>query len=109
MIARIWHAYTTAANADTYETYLLSQIVPGIEREHECTVAVLRQDRPSEEEVQFVTICYFDTLDQIRAFAGQDYERCVVPSYARPLLARYDERAQHFTIRKPAFDPDSQA
>jgi hypothetical protein len=29
MIARIWHGYTTPANADTYEATLKPDILPG--------------------------------------------------------------------------------
>jgi len=38
----------------------------------------------------------FDTLDAIRAFAGEDYETPVLEPTALALLSRYDPRAQHF-------------
>ena len=44
-----------------------------------------------------VTLTRFDTLDAIRAFAGDDYEIPVLEPTARALLSRYDQRAQHFT------------
>jgi hypothetical protein len=41
----------------------------------------------------------FDALDAVRYFAGIDLEAAVVPANARALLARFDERSQHYEIR----------
>jgi hypothetical protein len=41
-------------------------------------------------------ITRFDSLDAVRAFAGEDYEIPVIEPTARVLLSRYDERAQHY-------------
>jgi heme-degrading monooxygenase HmoA len=51
------------------------------------------------EEMEFVTIMLFDSLDAVREFAGQDYEVAVVPEKARAVLSRFDERSQHYEIR----------
>jgi hypothetical protein len=50
-------------------------------------------------EVEFVTIMWFDSLDAVRSFAGEDYEVAVVPQKARALLARFDARSQHYEVR----------
>lgn len=61
---------------------------------------LLRRD--VDEGVEFGTICWFTSLDAVRAFAGADYEVAVVPSHARALLAHYDERPQHYeTVLQP--------
>ena len=52
--------------------------------------------RSDAEEVAFVTLTRFDSLDAIRAFAGDDYEVPVLEPEALALLARYDDRALHF-------------
>jgi hypothetical protein len=51
-------------------------------------------------EVEFVTVMWFDTLDAVRVFAGQDYEVAVVPPKARAILAHFDERSQHYEVRE---------
>jgi heme-degrading monooxygenase HmoA len=51
------------------------------------------------EEVEFVTIMVFDSLDAVREFAGEDYELAVVPEKARAVLSHFDERSQHYEIR----------
>jgi hypothetical protein len=42
----------------------------------------------------------FDSLDAVRAFAGDDYEVAVVPPKARALLAHFDQRSQHYQVIK---------
>ncbi len=95
MISRIWHGWTTRENADAYEALLRAEILPGITKiEGFRGVHLLRRD--VEDEVEFVTICWFDTWEAVRAFAGEDYEVAVVPPEARRLLARFDPRSQHY-------------
>ncbi len=100
MIKRIWHGWTTPSNADVYEGLLLREVIVGI-REREIPgfqdIQVLRRD--TGEEVEFVTIMTFDSLDAVREFAGEDYEACVVPQAARKVLARFDVRSQHYELR----------
>jgi hypothetical protein len=103
MIARVWHGYTTPENADAYERLLQSEILPGIEKAHKYGAHLFRRDLPQQDEVEFITICYFDSLDDVRAFAGEDYEVPVIVPRARALLKHFDQRSQHFEIkRQPA-------
>ena len=51
------------------------------------------------DEIEFVTIMRFDSLDAVREFAGEDYEVAVVPDKARAVLAHFDARSQHYEIR----------
>ena len=44
-----------------------------------------------------------DSLDAVRAFAGDDYEVAVVPPPARQLLSRFDERSSHY---EAVIEPD---
>ena len=101
MICRLWHGWTTPANADTYEQLLKHEIfegivgraIPGFR-----TIELGRRD--AGDMVEFVTIMWFDSLDAVRAFAGADYEAAVVPPAARAVLARYDARSVHYEVRE---------
>ena len=55
--------------------------------------------REAGDEVEFVTLTIFDSMDAVREFAGEDYEVAVVPPEARRLLSRFDERSAHYEIR----------
>ncbi len=100
MIARVWHGWTTPGNADKYETLLRVEIFVGIQKRRIPGfhgIQLLR--RAVGAEVEFVTIMQFDSPADVRKFAGEDYEAAVVPETARALLARFDERSQHYEIR----------
>jgi hypothetical protein len=100
MIGRIWHGWTTTENADAYESLLRHEILLGIQDRQIAGfrgIQLLR--RGLETEVEFVTMMWFDSIEAIRVFAGEDYEVAVVPPQARALLSRFDERSQHYEIR----------
>jgi heme-degrading monooxygenase HmoA len=100
MISRIWHGWTTPGNADAYETLLKVEIFVGIqERQIPGYRGIQLLRRSLGEEVEFVTIMRFDSLEAVRSFAGEDYEIAVVPPKARTLLSRFDPRSQHYEVR----------
>lgn len=95
MITRLWRGWTATENADAYESFLLGELFPSMRDIDGFQGAdVLR--RVGEDEVAFVTLTRFASLDAIRAFAGDDPEVPVLEPQALALLSRYDERAQHF-------------
>ena len=101
MISRIWHGWTTPANADAYEALLTREVLPGIHRVPGYLGAYLLR-RPAADEVEFVTVTLFTDLDAVRGFAGEDYEVAVVPPHARALLNHFDARSAHYeTILTP--------
>jgi heme-degrading monooxygenase HmoA len=100
MIGRIWHGWTSPQNADAYEALLKAEIFTGIEnREIQGYHGIQLFRRNVGDEVEFITIMWFDSLDSVAAFAGEDYEVAVVPPKARQLLAHFDARSQHYEIR----------
>ncbi len=100
MICRIWNGWTTAANAEAYEQLLLSEIAPAIvakEIPGFRRMQVLR-DVASDGEVCFTTLMWFDSLESIRSFAGEDHAVAVVPPQAQALLLRFDARSRHTDV-----------
>jgi heme-degrading monooxygenase HmoA len=101
MICRVWHGYTTSNNADTYENLLKEEIFTGIKdlkiRGYR-GIQLLR--RELDEETEFITLMWFETIDSVREFAGADYEQAVVPEKARLVLSRFDKRSQHYEVRE---------
>jgi antibiotic biosynthesis monooxygenase (ABM) superfamily enzyme len=97
MIARLWHGWTPPQNADAYEQFLRAKMFPSIHRVPGYLGAdLLRRD--AGDEIAFVTITRFESLESVRAFAGEDYEQAVVEPEARRLLSRFDERSEHYEV-----------
>ncbi len=100
MISRIWHGWTKPANADAYEALLKSEIFVGIQnRQIEWYRGIHLLRRNLADEVEFVTLKWFDSIEAVRTFAGPDYQVAVVPPKARVLLSRFDARSQHYEVK----------
>jgi len=98
-ICRLWRGWTTLENADAYERIVHGEVIPGIEARH---IPGFRQidlmRRELGDEVEFQTLMWFDSLDAIKAFVGEDYGVSHVPDAARAVLKRFDERAAHYEV-----------
>lgn len=101
MISRIWHGWTTHEYADTYENLLRNEIFPGIAAKGVDGYKSIQLFRtPHEDEVEFITIMWFDSWDAVKEFAGENYERAYVPEKAQKVLIRFDDRSQHYEVRE---------
>jgi hypothetical protein len=101
MISRVWHGWTGPESADRYEELIRSAIFPGIlARGIAGLERIELHRRPLGDEVEFVTIMWFTSWEAVRTFAGEDWERSVVPPAARAVLARFDDKAQHYEVRE---------
>ena len=104
MICRVWRGWTTREGAAAYERVVRGFVIPAIEAraipgfQH---IDLMRRDLGGE--IEFSTLMWFDSLDSIRAFMGDDLEASHVPAEARAVLSRFDERAAHFEVldRRP--------
>ena len=96
-IKRVWHGWTTQENADEYQSLLKNEVFPGIEAKKISgyqSIELMRRDSP--DEVEFVTIMTFDSLQNVIDFQGEDYTRCYVPDEAQLLLKRWDQVSAHY-------------
>jgi heme-degrading monooxygenase HmoA len=96
MITRVWRGWTASiAAADLYEEFLRSTFLPSAHSiEGYQGASVVR--RQVGQEVEFMTLTRFTSLEAIRKFAGDDYEAAHVAPRARELLSRFDARCEHF-------------
>ncbi len=97
MIARMWRGCTKPEHADTYESMLKPELIPGISKVPGYRGSYLLR-RDVGGEVEFVTILLFDSVANIKAVAGDDFEKAVIPAERRPYLSRADERATHYEV-----------
>lgn len=98
MIGRLWRGWTTPANADTYQTLLEREVLPGIQQRAAGYRGVYVLRREDGDRVEFVTFTLWESIDALRDFLGEDYEVAYVPPEAREVLEEYDRRSQHFDV-----------
>jgi hypothetical protein len=103
VILRYWRGWTTADNADAYQKIVSEQVLPGIAmRRLDGYQGAYLLRRDLDQEVEFATVMIFESIDNVRAFAGDDYETAYVPPAARAVLTRFDEKSAHYmTLRTP--------
>jgi len=97
MIARVWSGATRADDADAYLDYLQRTGLAEYARTpgHRRTITLRRI---ADGRAEFLLVTLWDSLDAVRAFAGEDVERAVFyPEDDRFLVAR-DDRVTHYDV-----------
>ena len=97
MIARVWHGFTKPEHADAYESHLKPELLPGLSQNQGFRGSYLLR-RAVRHEIEFVTIILWESLDDVRALAGDNYEKALIPEDRLPLLSRYDASAAHYEV-----------
>lgn len=100
MICRMWKGFTREESADAYERYLREELFPHLQ----ATLAdagylgyhVLR--RPAGPETEFITMAWFRSLEAVKSFAGDGFERAVISGKAAALLSRWEPLATHYEL-----------
>lgn len=99
MIARIWRGAVRAEDGDAYADYMDDTGVRSY-AETPGNRGVYMLKRTVDDRVEFVVFTLWDSLDAVKAFAGEDYERAVFyPEDDRYLVER-DERSTHFEVAR---------
>jgi heme-degrading monooxygenase HmoA len=97
MIGRIWRGWANADRAADYEAHFQGEVLESLTSIPGCHGGyLLRRDDP--DGVEFITLTLFDSLDTVRAFAGENYEQAVVAPAAQAALRDYDRTVRHYTI-----------
>ena len=96
-IVRVWSGETPLHKADEYERFLSERAirdyksVPG-----NLGVIVLRKDL--EDRTKFTIITFWESLDAIKQFAGEDYEKAKYYEEDKDYLLGFPEKVEHYRI-----------
>jgi heme-degrading monooxygenase HmoA len=99
MVCRVWRGWTAKDNAEAYERMVRGEVIPAIEAQRIPgfrSIDLVRRER--EHDVEFMTLMWFDTLDAVKAFMGEDYEAAHVPAQAQAVLVDFDRRSAHYEV-----------
>jgi heme-degrading monooxygenase HmoA len=81
------------------DSRLRGEVIPGIEARHIPgfrSIDLVRRERA--DDVEFMTLMWFDSLDNVRSFMGDDYELAHVPAAAQAVLKDFDPRSAHYEV-----------
>lgn len=97
MIGRFWRGWTTPEHALAYEELFRTSILRDLQRINGFVDAyVLRRD--ADGEVEIMTVTLFETMEAIRAFAGNDPNLAHVTMEARQLLSHFEHTVTHYEV-----------
>lgn len=101
MIARTWHGIVPAEKAEQYCQYLFRTGVP----DYQATpgnlgVHVLR--RMEGDRAHYLLISYWESLDAIRAFAGDDADRARYYPEDHEYLVEFEPQVTHYEVIRAA-------
>jgi heme-degrading monooxygenase HmoA len=97
MIARIWRGAVRADDADAYAAYIGATGLADYERTPGNRGAwMLRRD--AGELTEFLTFTFWESLEAIKAFAGEDYETAVYYPEDDRFLVERDATCAHYQV-----------
>lgn len=104
MICRLWRGWTSPENAHAYQALLSGEIMPGIRAKNIPGLLAhqaLKRETLGEDgtpEIEHMTLIWFETLEDVKGFVGQDYTIANMPAAAKAILKRWDQRVLHFDV-----------
>jgi hypothetical protein len=97
-IVRVWKGSGTDAGVDGYcRDHFPNSVLPHLRSIHGFVGARVLT-RAGRDETELVVATVWDSIDSVKAFAGENYEEAVVEPVVRELLNRFDDHVTHFTV-----------
>ena len=97
MIARIWRGWTSAEDADAYVDYLEQTGIPAYKATRGNLDAFILR-RADADRTEFLTVSFWESLDSIKAFAGESIERAVFYPEDDRFLVDRETVVTHFEL-----------
>ena len=97
MIARIWHGRTRAEDYEAYTRFLKERAIPDYSRT-EGFVRLVFLRRLQGDEGDFTLITFWENLEVIKNFAGEDYEKAKYYAEDKDYLLEFEEKVEHYEV-----------
>ncbi len=97
MIVRMWHGRVPAEKARAYREFLNARAIP----DYQSTpgnISVTILERPEGEVTHFITMTFWESLDAIRAFAGDDVETAKYYPEDQDFLLEFEPNVVHYEV-----------
>ena len=97
MIVRMWHGRVPTEKAKAYRDFLNTRAIP----DYQSTpgnLAVYILERPEGEVTHFITLTFWESLDAIRAFAGEDVEAAKYYPEDQDFLLEFEPTVVHYEV-----------
>jgi heme-degrading monooxygenase HmoA len=94
VIARLWRGVTGSdADSAAYLRHLERNVLPQL-----ALIAGYRELKVLMRGHEVMVITFWESMEAVRRFAGDDPERAVVEPEARAVLAEFDDFVRHYEV-----------
>jgi heme-degrading monooxygenase HmoA len=97
MIARLWRGQTDIGQGDRYFSHVTGQVLPELQGIPGHRGAYVPR-RPVGDRTEFLIMTLWDSIDAVRAFAGDNLKAAVVEPAARAVLVEFDPFVQDYDV-----------
>jgi len=97
MIARIWHGRVPTSKARAYRRFLNERATPDY-RSVDGNISVYVLERDEGEATHFVTLTFWESMDAIRSFPGEDVETAKYYPEDKDFLLEFEPKVLHYEV-----------
>jgi heme-degrading monooxygenase HmoA len=97
MIARMWHGRVPASKAKAYREFVNGRAIPDY-RSVKGNISVHILERTEGDITHFITLTFWENLESIKGFAGQDMELAKYYDEDREYLLEFEKNVVHYEV-----------
>ena len=97
MIVRMWHGRVPTSKALAYRAFLNERAIPDY-RSVKGNISVFILEREEGEVTHFITMTYWESLDVIKGFAGDDADLAKYYPEDKDFLLEFEPRVEHYEV-----------
>ena len=97
MIQRHWRGIAKSEKANNYIQHLLTETFPQLGKINGFkSASILKKE--TQNGIEFLVITVWESIENIKKFAGEEVEIAVVPQVVKDLMLSYDEFVTHYEV-----------
>jgi hypothetical protein len=97
MISRHWIGIVKSDKVPEYLVHLEKTVMPNLNGSKGLQNAYYLK-REVNQGMEVLIVTEWQDVESIKLFAGEDYDKAVVDSYAKTMLVSYDKKVRHYSI-----------
>jgi len=97
MIVRMWHGRVPTKKAKAYQEFTNQRAIPDYQSVPG-NISVHILERQEDDITHFITLTFWESLDAIRGFAGDDLEKAKYYPEDKDFLLEFEPRVVHYEV-----------
>ena len=97
MIVRMWHGRVPTSKADAYREFVNGRAIPDY-RSVKGNISVHILERPEGDITHFITLTFWESLEAIKGFAGEDVETAKYYPEDKDFLLEFEPNVVHYEV-----------